>query len=48
MMLGCKFPVQERVSAGVSYEEMLREFGWAGCLIVALWGRAELAESVFP
>ena len=35
MMLGCKFPVQERVSAGVSYPEMLREFGWAGCLIVA-------------
>jgi MFS family permease len=35
MMLGCKFPVQERVSAGVSYAEMLREFGWAGCLIVS-------------
>jgi MFS family permease len=35
MMLGCKFPVQERVSAGVSYEDMLKEFGWAGCLIVS-------------
>lgn len=35
MMLGCKFPVQERVSAGVSFDDMLREFGWAGCLIVA-------------
>jgi MFS family permease len=35
MMLGCKFPVQERVSAGVSYAEMLREFGWAGCLVVS-------------
>ncbi|ODS57770.1 MAG: hypothetical protein ABS36_04820 [Acidobacteria bacterium SCN 69-37] len=35
MMLGCKFPVQERVSAGVSYEDMMKEFGWAGCLIVA-------------
>jgi MFS family permease len=35
MMLGCKFPVQERVSAGVSYDDMLKEFGWAGCLIVS-------------
>ncbi|MCC7009996.1 MAG: MFS transporter [Acidobacteria bacterium] len=35
MMLGCKFPVQERVSAGVSYADMLKEFGWAGCFIVA-------------
>jgi MFS family permease len=35
LMLGCKFPVQERVSAGVSYTDMLKEFGWAGCLIVA-------------
>lgn len=35
MMLGCKFPVQERVSAGVSFDDMLKEFGWAGCLIVS-------------
>jgi len=35
MMLGCKFPVQERVAAGVSYDDMLREFGWAGCLLVS-------------
>jgi len=35
MMLSCKFPVQERVEAGVSYEDMLKEFGWAGCLIVS-------------
>ncbi len=34
LMLGCRFPVQERVTAGVSYQDMLREFGWAGCLIV--------------
>ena len=26
MMLGCKFPVQERVTAGVSYNDMLKEF----------------------
>lgn len=35
LMLGCKFPVQERVSAGVSDRDMLKEFGWAGCFIVA-------------
>jgi MFS family permease len=35
MMMGCKFPVQERVAAGVSYDDMLKEFGWAGCLIVS-------------
>lgn len=35
MMLGCKFPVQERVAAGVSYGDMLKEFGWAGCFIVS-------------
>lgn len=35
MMLGCKFPVQERVAAGISYGDMLKEFGWAGCLIVS-------------
>lgn len=35
LMLRCTFPVQERVSAGVSYEDMLREFGWGGCLIVS-------------
>ena len=33
MLLTVKFPTQERVAAGVSYREMLREFGWAGCLI---------------
>ena len=37
MMLGQKFPVQERVAAGVSYAEMLKEFGWAGCLLVSIF-----------
>ena len=35
MMLGQKFPVQERVAMGVSYDDMLREFGWGSCLIVS-------------
>lgn len=45
MMLGCKFPVQERVAAGISYRDMLREFGWAGCLIVAYF-TAEAVDAV--
>lgn len=28
LLVGQKFPVQERVAAGVSYKDMLREFGW--------------------
>jgi MFS family permease len=34
MLLGCKFPVHERVAAGVSYRDMLSEFGVIGALIV--------------
>jgi MFS family permease len=37
MMLGQKFPVQERVAAGVSYLDMMKEFGWASCLIVTFF-----------
>ncbi len=36
MLIGAKFPVQERVSAGVSYREMLQEFGILGAIIVAV------------
>ncbi len=34
MMLRRKFPVNERVQAGVSYKEMLQEVGAAGALII--------------
>ncbi|QDU40589.1 Major Facilitator Superfamily protein [Maioricimonas rarisocia] len=34
MMLSCKFPVSERVAAGVSYKAMLQEVGALGCLVV--------------
>ncbi len=34
MMLKCKFPVNERVAAGVSYLDMLKEAGAIGALIV--------------
>jgi MFS family permease len=37
MMLGERFPAQERVAAEVSYTDMLKEFGWAGCLIVCIF-----------
>lgn len=34
LMLGCKFPVNERVAAGVSYRDMLKEVGFLGALVV--------------
>jgi len=34
MLIRCKFPVSERVQAGVSYKEMLQEPGALGALIV--------------
>ena len=37
MMLGQRFPVQERVAADVSYADMMKEFGWAGCFIVCIF-----------
>ena len=44
LMLGKKFPVQERVAAGVSYAEMFNEFGLAGCLIVSIFAAYALDE----
>lgn len=35
LLTGQKFPQQERVEAGVSYREMLAEFGWASAYIVS-------------
>jgi MFS family permease len=37
MLLGQRWPVQERVASGVSYREMLQEFGWGSCFIVAFF-----------
>ena len=44
LMLGQRFPIQERVAAGVSYSDMLKEFGWAGCLIVSLFAAYAIDE----
>jgi MFS family permease len=35
LMLTCRFPVSERVAAGVSYQDMLKEFGLGGALVVS-------------
>jgi hypothetical protein len=35
LLLGLRFPVQERVEAGVSYRDMLAEFGWGSAYIVS-------------
>ncbi len=34
LMITCRFPVSERVAAGVSYQDMLKEFGIGGALVV--------------
>ena len=47
MMLRCKFPVHERVAAGSSYREMLREFGILGALIVTALIVREVLGNVF-
>ncbi len=44
IMLGQKFPVQERVAADVSYADMLKEFGWAGSLIVCTFASYAVNE----
>ena len=44
MLLGQKWPVQERVAARISYREMLQEFGWGSCLIVAFFAAKALDE----
>ena len=44
MLLRCEFPVNERVSAGVSYKEMLREPGGLGIFIVAVLVICELGR----
>lgn len=35
MMSRCKFPVSERVAAGTSYRDMLRQVGFLGALVVS-------------
>ena len=44
MLIGQKFPVQERVASGVTYREMLAEFGTLGALIVGFLVTLQLIQ----
>jgi len=44
MLLPCKFPVNERVESGVSYREMLAEFGIIGAVIVGFLVALQLMD----
>jgi MFS family permease len=44
MLIGEKFPVNERVAAGVSYRDMLKEVGGLGIFIICWMMFAELAR----
>ena len=44
MTLTAKFPISERVAAGVSYREMLKEFGFLVALIVSFLIFAEVGR----
>jgi len=44
MLLPCKFPVQEREAAGVSYKEMLSEFGILGAAVVGILVTLQLMD----
>jgi len=46
MLLRCQFPVQERVAAGVSYREMLGEFGFGGAAVVAILMFLQLDQAI--
>ena len=46
MLIKQTFPVQERVSAGVSYKDMLSEFGFLGGLVAAFVIFLQLNESL--
>ena len=47
MLIGCKFPQQERVAAGVSYRDMLSEFGILGAAVVGFLVTLQLMD-FFP
>jgi MFS family permease len=46
MLLGTKFPISERVAAGVSYREMLQDFGALGAFIVVYLIALQVVEIV--
>lgn len=46
LMLTCRFPVSERVAAGVSYRDMLKQVGMVGALLVSTLIVLELGNVV--
>ena len=48
MLLSCEFPIQERVASGVSYREMLAEFGILGAMIVGFLVTLQLMDFFAP
>src|SRR5262249_42311024 len=48
MLIGLRFPAQERVTAGVSYRDMLAEFGGLGALIVGFLVALQLMDFFKP
>jgi MFS family permease len=44
MLISCHLPVNERVSSGVSYREMLAEFGLLGAIVVAFLITLQLTD----
>lgn len=46
MLIRCQFPVQERVAAGVSYRDMLGEFGFGGAAVVAILMFFQLDQAI--
>ena len=48
MLLPCQFPVQERVASGVSYREMLSEFGILGATVVGFLVTLQLMDFFAP
>jgi MFS family permease len=46
MLIRCQCPVQERVAAGVSYRDMLGEFGFGGAAVVAILMFLQLDEAI--
>jgi MFS family permease len=45
MLIGAKFPINERVAGGATYKEMLAEFGAIGCLIASFLIVKQLADT---
>jgi MFS family permease len=46
MLYGRRFPKPQRVSAAISYRQMLEQFGWLGCLVVSFFIALAIDETL--